>query len=466
MPHFSQNRSSYSPHMHVLSSPLAMPHASASTMTPSIYRPSLSASPKREAYTPLMPLNHSAMELSAPSSSSFSGPSDTKLPSIGQLLLTPPNSTEMKREHSFSAYHDDHGAADHALFPSQHRRPPSQGSHDSSMPLFSPSPRGQSSSHFGPERGASGSSLPPIDPSRRGSDPRLHKYISSHQSQFQTRHPGSSAPNEDDYQLFVDFVGEIRSRPPPKSPQQRSPIVLQETSANSPAARHLAPQYAPYYPSSPSKRPSMVLHNSPDMDYTYEHDSARSGTPPKRARLDSEASASLEPDEPSPQPSRRRRSTQPSRKRGGNTSGALKETKHNRNRSTKEKKSTNFEDYPDMAPGFDTMQNPMEAARSVPEHKVNTRKELGSDPLREHLHEAEATVAQRLNIGCAEYLVFKRQVFEVYVRYLKEPVSGRGQWNKTRAQQAGNLDVGKASQIWVFWKNVGWFDETLFKDQA
>lgn len=392
------------------------------------------------------------------------GPSDTKLPSIGQLLLTPPNSTEMPKEHSFPPYYDDHGHGDHALFPT--RRSPSLGSQASNAPLFSPLPRLQPSSqaaayhgHPEPEHRQPGATLPPPDGSaRQSSDPRFHKYITSHQSQFQHIYPGSSAPKEEHYQLFMDFLGEIRTRKPGSSPPQPAPAVLQETSPNRPSPRMLAPQYAPYFPASPAKRPAVPAHSD-----VPEQSLIRSESPMKRRRMTSELSDSLPPSEDSPQQQRRRRSAQSTRKRSSTGGGVAKETKHNRNRSTKEKKSTNFEDYPDFTPALDTMQNPMEAAMRVPEHKVNTRKDLSADPLRHELHDAERTVAQRLNIGCAEYLVFKRQVFDVYVQYLRDSQSSRGQWNKTRAQQAGNLDVGKASQIWVFWKNVGWFDEDLFK---
>lgn len=107
------------------------------------------------------------------------------------------------------------------------------------------------------------------------------------------------------------------------------------------------------------------------------------------------------------------------------------------------------------------MINPTAAAERVIEHKVNNRKDLRNDELRLELHPAEVIVATRLNIGCGEYLLTKRQVLNEFVDYLRG--DRKKAWNKTRAQSSSNLDVGKTSQIWTFFKDVGWFDERLYE---
>ena len=186
----------------------------------------------------------------------------------------------------------------------------------------------------------------------------------------------------------------------------------------------------------------------------------------KRPRF--ESPETLDPDEASETPlTKRKRSSQSSRRTKAGSESSLqsaKEAKHSRNRSTKERKSTNYLDYPDYCPPTSVMQDAMRHAREVKAQGVKNPVDLSADPIRDQLHEAEVMVAQALNLSGDSYLLVKRQLFAAYVDWLQRRDEGRqsGNWNKTAAQKCSNIDVGKTSQIWVFFNAVGWFDESHF----
>ena len=185
-----------------------------------------------------------------------------------------------------------------------------------------------------------------------------------------------------------------------------------------------------------AKRPRYV--NSPEpMDGSDSYSTSLPGPRRKRPRMSSQSISSL----------------------------SVREAKHSRNRSTKEKKSSDIRDYPDYSPPFETMRNPVQHAREVKAQSVKNPIDLSADPLRHELHEAERIVAQALNISCDGYLLVKRQLFCTYLNWLKEKRSGRqkGNWNKTAAQRESNIDVGKTSQVFVFYQSIGWFDAEHFE---
>ena len=130
-------------------------------------------------------------------------------------------------------------------------------------------------------------------------------------------------------------------------------------------------------------------------------------------------------------------------------------------RGTSQQKSRGQADYPDFAPPFEAMINPLAGAEKVRALDVKNPIDLENDSLKDELHESELIVAKRLNISAGVYLCTKRQIFEGYVDYLRG--SKQGNWNKTAAQNVVNLDVTKASALWQFYSDIGWYERSLFE---
>lgn len=138
-------------------------------------------------------------------------------------------------------------------------------------------------------------------------------------------------------------------------------------------------------------------------------------------------------------------------------------TKNARAQKSKAQKSDRFEDYPDFAPDASTMTDAMQEAKSVKDWHGSSINVL-EDADKDKLSEAELEVAQRLHLPCAKYLCVKRQIFEELVRWLREEQDKKTpNWNKTTAQGAVNCDVTKASELFMFYNRVGWFNKDLFK---
>ena len=389
---------------------------------------------------------------------------DIKLPHISDWmppnsLPTPPTSSEMdQKRHSFSLSDrdDDHDYShDHLVIPSY-------GPIEQSTPLFGPI----SNSTYRT------SSEPPKLPSPMPRDmisaktwdsivADFEQAIVQHSDTFRARHPTFHGPSIDDYRSVAAFTEQVHRRAPQELSQHSSPPsrprdLSQDMSQNGRGGRTLAPR--PLFPESPTSQHSPLPGRSTKRSQRV----ATEPSPFKRTRVSSTVSVE---DEHGIDPPKKRRSTAGSSRRrssGGNISP--KEAKHNRNRSTKEKKSTDYRDYPaDIAPAFETMVNPMEAAGQCPEHSVANPRNLQQDPLKDELHESERIISQKLNIDCAYFLCVKRQIFQRYLEHLKTKSFN---WNKTAAQQCSNVDVGKTSQIFMFFQRVGWFNEELYTDKV
>jgi hypothetical protein len=80
--------------------------------------------------------------------------------------------------------------------------------------------------------------------------------------------------------------------------------------------------------------------------------------------------------------------------------------------------------------------------------------DLSKDPNRDLLHAEERELAGSLRLDCATYLTSKRRIFE---RRLECARTGK-EFRKTDAQQACNIDVNKASKLWLAFDKVGWLD--------
>ncbi|KAL9048650.1 MAG: hypothetical protein Q9162_007616 [Coniocarpon cinnabarinum] len=392
-----------------------------------------------------------------------------KLPPISDLmptnaLPTPPLSSEIEKRHSFSHYSDDErGSYDHL-----------------GAPMYGPVEYSPRPSMFAPiyhdaydRRSTSPSRHSPIDRaaflnktlSAIASD--FEYAIAQHSNNFRARHPTFRGPSIEDYHTVAAFNEQVHRRAAEDFQHHQSPSfsprhLMSGFHSARPAAagRVLAPR--PLFTASPVSQHSPLA--SPPSK-RFQRASTADSTPMKRARLSSTVSFDAEDDD-AESPRKKRRSTpastsSASRRRSSTVTSMNKETKHNRNRSTKEKKSTDYRDYPaDIAPAFDTMQNPMAAAAQCPEHNVANPRNLSGDPLKDELHESERTVAQKLNIDCAYFLCVKRQIFQRYLEHLKTKAFN---WNKTAAQQCSNVDVGKTSQIFMFFLRVGWFREELYE---
>ena len=138
-------------------------------------------------------------------------------------------------------------------------------------------------------------------------------------------------------------------------------------------------------------------------------------------------------------------------------------TKNARAQKSKAQKSDRYEDYPDFAPEPQTMKDAMQEAKNVKDWHGSSIN-VYEDADRDKLSEAELEVAQRLHLPCAKYLCVKRQIFEELVRWLREEQDKKTpNWNKTTAQGAVNCDVTKASELFMFYNRVGWFNKDLFK---
>ncbi|KAK3114585.1 hypothetical protein LTR53_006959 [Teratosphaeriaceae sp. CCFEE 6253] len=77
----------------------------------------------------------------------------------------------------------------------------------------------------------------------------------------------------------------------------------------------------------------------------------------------------------------------------------------------------------------------------------------------ECLTEIEIEVAATLRLKPVQYLANKRRIFEAKVQSLRE---NKG-FTKTAAQSACNIDVNKASALWIAFDKVGWFERRWFE---
>ena len=129
----------------------------------------------------------------------------------------------------------------------------------------------------------------------------------------------------------------------------------------------------------------------------------------------------------------------------------------------KKKMSSNYLDYPsNIAPGFDTMINPKDAADLCPRLRTNYQHKLDVDPLEDELHESERIIAEKLSMDVVRFLCVKRQLFKGFLEHLKRRDCS---WNKTAAQKCSNIDVLKVSQVFMFYNRVGWFNEDLYTER-
>jgi hypothetical protein len=119
----------------------------------------------------------------------------------------------------------------------------------------------------------------------------------------------------------------------------------------------------------------------------------------------------------------------------------------------------NFEDLPDYCPPIDSLDH---RSNSFNVYWKGPAFDLSNDPYKPLLHQNEVMLAASLRLDCATYLASKRRIFESRLRSLLENTP----FLKTHAQQACRIDVNKASQLWLAFYQVGWFDESWMKEHV
>ncbi|KAK5172594.1 uncharacterized protein LTR77_002714 [Saxophila tyrrhenica] len=143
---------------------------------------------------------------------------------------------------------------------------------------------------------------------------------------------------------------------------------------------------------------------------------------------------------------------------GDSFPGAQQPTKHKRAPPSKkvEGNSAPWYELPNYAPPISTL----DAFDKAPEvsWKSNTALNIDNDPDRHLLHPHELHVASVLRLTCQQYLTNKRKIFMGKLQFLKEG----HHFGKTHAQQFCAIDVNKASQLWVAFDQVGWFEKEWF----
>ena len=420
----------------------------------------------------------------------------------GELNLpTPPSSGEWTKITDFTKTYDDNHGNDPALFSREHsqfegRQTPSQ---------HPGTPNTSSSATWIQER-----RLPSLRPDVRDDSYRNQEWhrsqdtISDHMKQalpqFQAASQRStpvSPPRSEDYNIVAlnwrNFPGAFEKQIKSVIDNagrnggliRSGGIYYKVTKHDVSAASHSQPhqehlvddrRYTPVYPDhthyrarslapaiSPASQSAELQLQQP-MSSSF-HSSR------KRQRKESTGTMSddVEDESPMPRQSAKRRRTANAesalrRRQIGNSGSINKDGRHARNPSSKDKMSTNWTEYDDLAPAWETakLDNPL---KDVREQAVKNRVDLTQDELRHELNPEELDIARKVNISCETYLLVKRQMFTKFVEHLrlKKRISGyNGNWNKTAAQKASNVDVGKVSQVWVFFNNIGWFDEKLY----
>ena len=129
---------------------------------------------------------------------------------------------------------------------------------------------------------------------------------------------------------------------------------------------------------------------------------------------------------------------------------------HTRAPSIKRPEDVDFESLADYSPPTLTLPNNNKALKI--EWSSHNPLDLSNDPHRHLLHEAELSLASTLRLNCATYLCSKRRIF----LKVRDAYQIGKEFRKTDAQQACQIDVNKASKLWIAYDRVGWFKRDHF----
>lgn len=362
---------------------------------------------------------------------------DKTLPSLSSLnLITPPHSASQQRENSFHSADHDSQPDD---FDMRLIREPKYSTR-SSPPLF-----------MEPEVDMRHRPAPPVS---------FEQALAQHQSKYEEAFQSGRVkrPTQKEYALAWDFRLHLKSSYPARSEHYTGDSMIRKRRRDM---------------SGPRSRPKIELA-MPSMNTDFVHTGFRAvNHDQKYSRpIKIQKQSSMKVARISETPIYRERDTSeeqdyeltpkrtPKKRASASSNASSREPKHARNKSTKVKRSSDHTDYPDYGPPFQAMMDPTTHAEQMRILSIKNPIDLENDPLRNELHQAELIAAKNLNISCAVYLCTKRQIFEGYVEHLRG--SRQGNWNKTAAQNVVNLDVTKASALWQFYNDIGWFDKNLF----
>jgi hypothetical protein len=131
-------------------------------------------------------------------------------------------------------------------------------------------------------------------------------------------------------------------------------------------------------------------------------------------------------------------------------------TPHTRNREPKKPIDENWTVLPDFSPSSTQLDAHPRAFGEV--NWDGNPLDISQDPNMAELHEAERRLASSLRLSCARYLTCKRRIFIARLEALKINKA----FKKTDAQQACQIDVNKASKLWVAYDKMGWFQPHHF----
>ena len=246
-------------------------------------------------------------------------------------------------------------------------------------------------------------------------------------------------PSEEEYRLTLTFVSTLNNNSDAKIELKRA---REDDIENYPHAKRLGVHSKTYRPqtaailqplASPAPSPPTKVSKQP-----FTATVTASATTPKKAV-------------PTP---RVRAIPRAAPGEGGRTTHAA--ATHTRIREPKKPIDLNWRAIPDYAPSNDILgDNP----RALKVDWDGNALDLSEDPDREFLHPAELHLASLLRLTGARYLTCKRRIFVQRVEALKQ---GK-EFKKTDAQQACQIDVNKASKIWMAYDRIGWLQPQLFK---
>ncbi|KAK5109228.1 hypothetical protein LTR62_007210 [Meristemomyces frigidus] len=189
-----------------------------------------------------------------------------------------------------------------------------------------------------------------------------------------------------------------------------------------------------------------------------------SSLPPSRPQSLSEASAVS----PTPEPTPKRAKTVQSRRSRTPKSQSQTEfldnafpgdKKHKRSAPSKrvpaKEEDDKWRDLVDYCPpATDAQYNALTASWAA-----GQRLDIDDQADVQELHGGEYELCRILRLKPVQYLATKRRFFVAKVQSLKDGKS----FTKTAGQNSTNIDVNKASQLWMAFDRVGWFDRKHFK---
>jgi hypothetical protein len=143
---------------------------------------------------------------------------------------------------------------------------------------------------------------------------------------------------------------------------------------------------------------------------------------------------------------------------------AFPEKKHKRAPPTKttasKESDLHWREMTDYSPPIETLAAATSAlAKGTEWNHGNGLLDISNEQDFAELHPDEVALSKTLRLKPVQYLSNKRRIFEAKVSHLRDNKT----FTKTAAQNATNIDVNKASQLWLAFDRVGWFKTEHFE---